>query len=460
MTPLYKRVNPIFFQFLLVAGGLWFFHCIAAFIIERYNIPIHISSETIPIYKRLNINFNNWILLPIGAFGIYLFLVRSILQSEHPIPLPVLLALFIGLKVLIDVSVTMINGAFLPLGIKEYINDVPNFSSLGDILRNYASKAKMLTRHAGTHPPGAVMTLWLATRLFAFNNMVKAYLIIFSAPFTLIPLYLVAQQLYGRKIATYALALYLVTPNIVMYTATCMDAFFSLFLIFSVYLIFYSIERKSTILAVFTGLSLSLSMFMTFATTFLGVYFISLTTVTYFGNRKELKSHVTVLTISGGTFCLTYLIMYWVTGYNILTNLQAAMEVDRSGIGTGYESPIRYFLVSGTNLFGFFSMIGITTTTLWLRELGSVIQNLLTKKKFSIFLVAYVLTLVPMIFSTLYLTETERIWLFMAPFVLIPAAKNLKEYVNKRQSNWVLYVVIIMLCVQTLVFEVFIDTIW
>ena len=52
MTPLYKRVNPIFFQFLLVAGGLWFFHCIAAFIIERYNIPIHISSETIPIYKR------------------------------------------------------------------------------------------------------------------------------------------------------------------------------------------------------------------------------------------------------------------------------------------------------------------------------------------------------------------------------------------------------------------------
>ena len=420
------------------------FHCIAAFMIERYNIPIHISLETIPIYKRLDVNFNSWIILPIGVFSIYIFLLRSVLQSECPIPLPVLIALFIGLKVLIDVSVTMINGEFLPPGIQEYINDVPNFSSLGDILHNYASKARTLTRHAGTHPPGAVLTLWLATRLFSYSNMVKVFLIIFSAPLTLIPLYLVAQQLYDRKIATYTLAFYLVTPNIVIYTATCMDAFFSLSLVSSTYLIFYSIKKKTAILAVLTGFLLSVSMFLTFATTFLGIYFIVLTVVTYLKNREEFKSHVIVLTVSGGTFCLIYLIMYWMAGYNILTNLHMAMEVDQSGIGTGYESPVRYFLVSGTNLFGFFSMIGITTTTLWLRELGHATQNLLKNKKFSIFLITYVVALIPMVFSTLYLTETERIWLFMAPFVLIPAAKNLKKYIDEKQSNWMFYMVIVI----------------
>ena len=459
MTPLYKRVNPIFFQFLLVAGCLWLFHCVAAFMIERGNIPIHISPDTIPIYKRLSVNFNHWIVLPIGVFCIYLFLVRSVLQSTSSIPVPILIALFMGLKMLIDVSVTMINGAFLPQGINEYINDVQNFDSVGDILRNYAFKAKMLTRHAGTHPPGAVMTLWIATRFFTYSNMVKAFLIIFSAPFTLIPMYLLARQLHDNKIATYTLVVYLVTPNIVMYTATCMDAFFSLFLITSTYLFFYSVERKSAVLAVFTGLSLSLSMFMTFATTFLGVYFISLTTVTFWANRKDFTNHVAVLIISGGTFCLTYLSMYLAAEYNILKNLQMAMEVDSSGIGTGYESALRYFLVSGTNLFGFFSMLGITTTTLWIRELWNTSQNLLAKKN-SIFLVAYVLTLVPMIFSTLYLTETERIWLFMAPFILIPAAKNLREYIDEKQSNWLLYIVVTILFVQTLAFEVFIDTIW
>ena len=65
-----------------------------------------------------------------------------------------------------------------------------------------------------------------------------------------------------------------------------------------------------------------------------------------------------------------------------------------------------------------------------------------------------------MVFSTLYLTETERIWLFMVPFVLIPAAKNLKEYIDQRQNNWILYIVVTILFVQTLVFEVFIDTTW
>ena len=58
---------------------------------------------------------------------------------------------------LIDVSVTMINDVFLPPGIKEYINDV-----------SYASKARTLIQHAGTHPPDAVLTLWLATRLFSY----------------------------------------------------------------------------------------------------------------------------------------------------------------------------------------------------------------------------------------------------------------------------------------------------
>ena len=300
--PLYRRVNPIFFQFLLVAGGLWLFHCVAAFMIERCNITIHISSETIPIYKRLSVNFNHWVVLPIGVFCVYLFLVWSVLQSTSPIPLPILIALFMGLKMLIDVSVTMVNGVFLPQGINEYINDVQHFNSVGDILRNYAFKAKMLTRHAGTHPPGAVMTLWLATRLFTHSDMVKAFLIIFSAPFTLIPMYLLARQFYDKKIATYTLVVYLVTPNIVMYTATCMDAFFSLFLITSTYLFFNSVERKSAVLAVLTGLSISLSMFMTFATTFLGVYFISLTIVTFWSIRKDFKNHVTILIISGGTF--------------------------------------------------------------------------------------------------------------------------------------------------------------
>jgi hypothetical protein len=152
--------------------------------------------------------------------------------------------------------------------------------------------------------------------------------------------------------------------------------------------------------------------------------------------------------------------MYWTTGYNILTCLHEALEVDKSGIGTGYETLPRYLFVTGTNLFGFFSMIGIPTTTLWLREVKSTIRSCLSRKEFSIFLFTYVIVLILTAFSTLYLAETERIWLFMTPFVLIPAAKELKEYINKKQSERMFYVVIVMLFLQTLAFEIFIDTVW
>ena len=58
------------------------------------------------------------------------------------------------------------------------------------------------------------------------------------------------------------------------------------------------------------------------------------------------------------------------------------------------------------------------------------------------------------------MTETERIWLFMVPFVLIPAAKNLATYVEQQQNDWLFYIVVSLLFVQTLGFEILIDTRW
>ena len=296
--------------------------------------------------------------------------------------------------------------------------------------------------------------------------MVKAFLIILTAPLALIPMYLLAEQLYDSRIALYTSALYLVTPNVVLLTATCMDAFYAVFLITSTYLFFLSSRRKSVILAILTGISLSFSMFLTFATTFLGVYFIALTVSTYFLDRGKFKGHLTTLLISGGTFFISYLLTYWLTGYNILACLREAIEINNkgslhhSGCGTGYETPSRYLFISGTNLFAFFSGIGFPTTTLWLREVKDTIRNGLSKRDFPSFLLAYVVLLILIAFSTLYTVETERIWMFMAPFILIPAAKNLRRYTDRRRNERIFYVVIIMLYIQTLFFEVFLDTLW
>jgi hypothetical protein len=465
-----KMLRSLIFQFLLVAAVLWAYHWISPFLIRHYNIRIQLNPKVAPLFGGPDLNLNRWITLPIIAFGAYLFLVRSAFKAEHPIPAPILLSLFMGLKVMIDVSVTMINGCFLPPdtdhGVAQYFADVPKFDGVQDILRSYVSKMKRLTTHSGTHPPGPVFVLWLATRLFGYDRMVKAFLIILASPLVLIPIYLLAERLYGGRAALYMLTIYLVTPSLVLLTATCMDAFFAVFLVLSVYLFFESSWRGSAALAVLTGLSLAFSMFLTFATTFLGVYFIALTTLAFFWERERFKDYLTALLISGGTFCTVYLLMYRLTGYNILACLDMAIEIDEkgslhhSGCGTGYETLSRYLFISGTNLFAFFSGIGVPTTALWLREAVDAVQKAFSKRRFSIFLLAYIMTLIPIAFSTLYTAETERIWMFMAPFVLIPAAGNLEGYIERTGRRWMLYVVISILYLQTLALEILINTLW
>ena len=88
---------------------------------------------------------------------------------------------------------------------------------------------------------------------------------------------------------------------------------------------------------------------------------------------------------------------------------------------------------------------------MWIRELIGTIQQIVSLKfkesnmenpedqestSESInFLLAYVSSLIPIGFSTLYTAETERIWIFMAPFILIPTAKHLKKHIDLRQNH-------------------------
>jgi hypothetical protein len=65
----------------------------------------------------------------------------------------------------------------------------------------------------------------------------------------------------------------------------------------------------------------------------------------------------------------------------------------------------------------------------------------------------------------LYTLEVERIWMFMTPFVLIPAAKHLENLIEprgkrRRQNLRLFYGVATLLCIQILAFEILLNTRW
>ena len=66
-------------------------------------------------------------------------------------------------------------------------------------------------------------------------------------------------------------------------------------------------------------------------------------------------------------------------------------------------------------------------TTVWLRQVVRTIRDSSRGEPIDIYVIGYLISLLVITFSTLFTMEVERVWIFMAPFVLIPVAKHLSQ---------------------------------
>ena len=95
------------FQFCLVVSILWTFHLLSLLLIDHYQISLQVNKNTAPIFGGPDRDLNKWIVLPIIVFVLYFYLISIMLKAELVIPTPIILAVAMGLKIAIDVSVTM-----------------------------------------------------------------------------------------------------------------------------------------------------------------------------------------------------------------------------------------------------------------------------------------------------------------------------------------------------------------
>jgi hypothetical protein len=365
----------------------------------------------------------------------------------------------------------------------EYYGDVPRVNELGlrTFLRDY-SKPELfdtLSGHARTHPPGGVLFLWLFSKILSYNLVSASLISIIFTALTVIPIYRLGERLYGEKVARYALLLFLVTPNFVIFTGTSMDGPFSVFPILSVYL-FYKARDQETLpdqvwykfrpYSLLTGVSLALGMFMTYATVVVGVFLCVVALL----ERRQFGQYLKVLLFAAFGFIGFYLLLFVLTEFQPIEALWAAIKKDEKGMGTGYESTGRYFHLSFANLFAFLIGVGLPITTVWLREIVAAVkvwwQNthaseqarddsripwILRHEALDSFVIGFLITLLFFTFSTLFTMEVERIWIFMVPFFVIPVAKHLTA---RPISD--LYWVAGILVVQLIVGEALLYTYW
>ncbi|HJX34505.1 MAG TPA: hypothetical protein VJ373_04945, partial [Desulfatiglandales bacterium] len=258
----------------------------------------------------------------------------------------------------------------------------------------------------------------------------------------------------------YALAIFLIVPNFVMFTTTSMDGPFSFFPIWAVYFFFHSIREKHKIpWAALTGLAIALGMFMTYATFFLGLFFGVVLLLSLVFNRSLFKQELIILIIAFFIFVTFYLVLFIMTGFNFFEALSLSIKQNQLMMGKGYPSLIHYLQISLANLIIFLISVGVPLSVVWFRTCLISLKRFRDGGISDFFVIGFMISLVLIAFSTLFSMEVERIWIFMVPFVVIPAANHL-NYLSISRGNFAFYLVSGLMCLQIVLSEAILWTYW
>lgn len=459
----------------------WGYHKFLIYSMRNFQInlgAVNYNRHAVPLYAVPEDTYLSWWILPaVAILGGFLLLCRKcFLQDGGRLRWSLLIA--IACFIAIGISVAQIDGykeiggeplpAFLESYTRtnmEYYGDAAKVNEFGfwKFLGDYAKPEvfKAVSGHGQTHPPGGALFLWIASKIFGYSLISASLVTIVFTSLTVIPVTLLARDLYGESVSRYALALFLITPNFVMFTTTSMDGPFGVFPIVGVYLFYKAIHSDRTLFyALLTGIALAFGMLMTYSTVFIGLFMGSVGLLTLITNREQFTQLLKVILIAAGAFAVFYLLLFLITGFNLLEAMWASIKKDERGMGTGYETIGRYFHLSFANLFAFLIGIGIPITTVWIRQIVATIRRARTGSALDTYVVGYLVALLAITFSTLFTMEVERIWIFMVPFIVIPVAKYLHERCEQRQRSSDFYWVAGLLCLQLILFEVTLYTYW
>jgi hypothetical protein len=432
------------------------------------------SYHAVPFYAMQRMSLSLWIIPASIVLLCFLMFSKRIVRQEAISSVRLILSSFVFFFA-IGISVAMIDGYNEGLKIPnfltpysridlEFFGDVPLVEKFGvkSFLKEYANPVlfSQLSLHSKTHPPGGILFLWIISKFFGYSIISASLATVIFTSVTLIPVWLLAKYLYNETVGRYALLLFLITPSVVLYTTVSMDGPFSVFLVLAVFFFFRALSDSGKAYHILSGFSLALGTMMTYSAVVIYIFFIITALLIIIVDRNRFKQVLILPMINGGILVLFYWIMYLITGFNIFDALWTSYFDEANREGTGYETLHRYVHLSVVNVSAFMIWSGIPTVVLWIRQVVKSISQALRSSSVDIFTLSSFITVFLVSFSTLYATETERIWIFMAPFIVIPAAKYIHDLCSRRHSHMDFFWVSALLCIQILSFEIVLVTYW
>ena len=381
------------------------------------------------------------------AFGLvvtYIYRQKGIRSSIYVIVL---------VGVLLIIATNLIHGWEIGIaqtigGATEIFGDMIRVDSIIDFISNYEALQPILTTHAKTQPPGAVLFVYLLYLVLGSPDLIAIGLCVVAAVGSAFFIRGIVRQLFDEDYARYATLLYLILPAVQVYYLANIYAIVATLVLGVLYFYLYTDRRVA---AVGTFLSLFLLTFITFLSVFM-VFFLFIYEILKANSEVEVSSFVNrlkaalmsikypfILSLSVGA---VYGLLLVTLGFNYINAFLYASALENPNGFMLLVNPIEYFTTRIQDILDIVIFFGPVLSVLayrgfvMLREEAA--QDVDSSKKYNIVLAALI------VLGLLFLTgapkkgETARICMFILPFLLIPVITYIQRTNMSRRDKIIL----------------------
>jgi hypothetical protein len=267
-----------------------------------------------------------------------------------------------------------------------------------------------LSLRAQTHPPGAVLLLWILMGLTRGNLVVTALLVILIGSAGAIPTYWLARELHDERIARFAVLLFAASPAVLLYTATSMDAVFMTVIAAAAAALVRA--PRSDAWAAVAGGAVVAALLMTYAALVLPVVGAGAAMLVWRRARwpRVIRRGVVAAVVAVAAI---WAVRRYV-GIDLVACFRISARIQRDY--AAYRDRPYWFWVFGS-VVAFLIAAGVALTALLVRQT----VDRWRARRLGFETVVWLVMIVSAVFG-LVRGETEHIWLFMVPLVVAAAA--------------------------------------
>jgi len=379
-------------------------------------------------------------LLAVAVLLLFHFVVRHLVGTRFKlsqvIPLGIVLvlctSLFQGWN---RAFVTPIVGTRYEL---PYYLDAVKITDAVSFFRDFGRIQPNLLCHSATHPPGAVLAMYVLANVVgepAYMSIVIGVLSVYISAFFL---YGVLSTAFDDRLSGYVSLLFLLIPSIQIYYVATLDALIAASLLGVLY---YSVHPRAPVAIAGSVVFLFLTSFLTFGFVFAVPIIFGVELVT---RRTVWRSALAILGL-----VVIWALLGGVLGYDYIGSFATASVLENPGGFRLLSEPVNYVFTRIEGICEILLFFGPFLSVLMIRG----IRALRAKPVLFAMTCLAVSTLLAMLAAGAFKTaETARVCLFIYPYLVFPIASYLADIgVSPREETILLHLVF----VQTWLMQLF-----